>query len=320
MATETLRDEPVGVAIGRFQTYNLTDGHKALIQKTLNHANSLVLIGTNPISGTKRNPLTSGVIAHMIRESFNYPRLNIQTLPDFPTDLRWTQEVDARIAELYPLLSARIYTGPDGIRESYSGRFAIESIDRVEGLRATRLREDLLRKQQSLNDSFRRGMIFQTMRLPSSPRIAVDGAITSNVLGMGPAVALIKKNGEELWRFPGGMVDFGDVALETAAKRELREELGNDVNFTAPTYVASARIADWRLRGTMASNFSAFFWARHLSGPIRAGDDAHSAGWFALTSETTDLLMDEHRFFYLELLEFVKKHPDLTGLRFEETK
>jgi ADP-ribose pyrophosphatase YjhB (NUDIX family) len=319
---ETLRDEPVGVTIGRFQTYALTDAHRLLITKALDHPQTLVLIGNNPISGTKRNPLPASVVAAMIREYAGQGRLNIEALPDFPTDERWSQEVDARIAALFPLQSARIYTGPDGIKKQYSGRHVVENIESVPGARASSLRTGLLTTKQTFSEGFRRGMIYQTQRLLSRPRLAVDIAMTGNVPGVGPAVALIKKNSEPLYRFPGGLVDVTDSSLEAAANRELREELGGEgMEFTKPEYVVSAAISDWRLKYPAEGAQSALFWSRHLHGPIKAGDDAHAAAWFALDEASLrNVIMPEHTHFVHELVRFAHLNPGKTQLRFGGTR
>lgn len=57
-----------------------------------------------------------------------------------------------------------------------------------------------------------------------SGKVAVKAMITN-----GDKVLITRSEGDEMWDFPGGRIDDGE-ALEDAVTREVREEIGAEVN------------------------------------------------------------------------------------------
>ncbi len=81
------------------------------------------------------------------------------------------------------------------------------------------------------------------------------------------------------WAFPGGFLD-PDETLENAAKRELKEETGLDINNLKQFKTYSDPERDPRGR-----TISTVFYAKiHPSGKVmaKAGDDAAKTRWFSL--------------------------------------
>jgi bifunctional NMN adenylyltransferase/nudix hydrolase len=58
-------------------------------------------------------------------------------------------------------------------------------------------------------------------------------------------ILVVKKAGEDKWRFPGGMVDPTDTSLEHTVRREVMEEC--PVSWMGdPEYIFSTAVGDWR--------------------------------------------------------------------------
>lgn len=111
------------------------------------------------------------------------------------------------------------------------------------------------------------------------PRAAV-----STILIDGVRVLLVKRANppaQDLYAFPGGRVDDGEV-LEDAALRELREETG--LIGKAPVPFKSYDLKEVDAEGRVTSWFSLTVFKATLdpTGPSRpiASDDALEAGWF----------------------------------------
>jgi ADP-ribose pyrophosphatase YjhB (NUDIX family) len=112
-------------------------------------------------------------------------------------------------------------------------------------------------------------------------------------------VLLIKRGREPLlglWAFPGGLVELGE-RLEDAAKREVREEAGIEID--GLEQVDLAEIVRRDPNDTVDSHYVLIvFAARHSSGEPAAGDDAAEARWVAphewatmkLTADTARIL------------------------------
>ena len=95
-------------------------------------------------------------------------------------------------------------------------------------------------------------------------------------------VLLIKRGHEPLiglWAFPGGLVELGE-RLEDAAKREVREEAGVEID--GLEQVDLAEIVRRDANGGVEGHYVLIvFGARHRSGDPVAGDDAAEARWVA---------------------------------------
>ena len=109
----------------------------------------------------------------------------------------------------------------------------------------------------------------KTSSKPRNPFLTVDLIIEYN-----EGLILIKrKNPPEGWALPGGFVDYGET-LESAAKREAKEETGLDVKLIRQFHAYSDPKRDPR-HHTITIVFIA-----KADGKLKAGDDAKEIGTF----------------------------------------
>ncbi len=113
-----------------------------------------------------------------------------------------------------------------------------------------------------------------TGQRPQTPLLAVD--VLVHLPGQG--IVLIERRNPPLgWALPGGFVDLGE-SCETAARREMREETGLDVELTALFGVYSDPARDPR-----GHTVSAVYTAQALNpDQLQAGDDAAGVAVFPL--------------------------------------
>jgi 8-oxo-dGTP diphosphatase len=116
------------------------------------------------------------------------------------------------------------------------------------------------------------------------PRATVDV-----IVEVGGGIALIRRrNPPPGWAIPGGFIDDGERA-EDAARREMREELGVDVELVTLLGVYSDPARDPR-----GHTISTVYVGRASDSP-RAGDDAADAGVFRRDTLPTPLAFDHAR-------------------------
>lgn len=122
------------------------------------------------------------------------------------------------------------------------------------------------------------------MSEPRNPYPTVDVIIETP-----GGVVLIERAHEPLgWALPGGFVDYGEAPAD-AARREVKEETGLDVELTDLLFVYGAPDRDPRQH-----NLSVVYVGR-ASGTPRGGDDAARAEVFALDALPSPLCFDHAR-------------------------
>lgn len=151
-------------------------------------------------------------------------------------------------------------------------------------------------------EEFRNGCVYATQNSHTAMFPTVDCAIFTDLkwthLYMG------KKQGSQLFRFPGGFVDPTlDSSYEGAALREAKEETGLDcINVR---YVGSMVIPDWRYAGETEGIMTTLFTMRPETpgATPTAGDDLAEVHIVSLNDLTGDAVVHEHR----ELLHRLKQ-------------
>jgi 8-oxo-dGTP diphosphatase len=104
-----------------------------------------------------------------------------------------------------------------------------------------------------------------------------------------PSIVLIERRNPPLgWALPGGFVDYGE-SVETAARREAKEETGLDVTLVEQFHVYSDPDRDPRQH-----TLSVVFLAT-AQGTPQAGDDAQHLEVFELGNLPTNLCFDHDR-------------------------
>lgn len=285
----------VGVIIGRFQVDTLHEGHRALINQAFsNHRRVIILVGCSPIVGTKHDPLDYPTRLRMLQAE--YPDAIIHPLPDNQSDIAWSKCVDDLVRLTVPNVSkAVIYGGRDSFHKHYSGAFSAVVIDTgINYQSGTEQRQNIGKVVRNSSD-FRAGIIYSTQNSWPYSKSCVDIAVIKRVNGLEPAVLLGKKENEQKWRLPGGMVEKNQ-SLEEAAQRELKEETAIVVDVASLTYVTSTPISDWRFKHAGEIGLvTALFCVNVDEGThAKAGDDLVEIKWCPLIN-AVDEVMNGHK-------------------------
>jgi cytidyltransferase-like protein len=247
----------LGVVIGRFQTWQLTKGHRKLIETALNENDEvLILIGDSGINPNENDPLSFQHRRLMILHSYNQDNISIFKLSDsLYCDKKWSNEIDKaikyrintfdEIEENKRNWQVTIYGGRDNnIEKYYSGIHPIKIIEATSGKSGTEMRKEAADYNQYWSKEFNSGCIYGvTNRFPASYSVVDIIAYTSD-----KHITLGKKG--EAWMLPGGFVEKTDISLKEAAIRELYEETAIIAHSLNMHYLDTLIIDDPRFRKT----------------------------------------------------------------------
>jgi bifunctional NMN adenylyltransferase/nudix hydrolase len=308
----------IGCIIGRYQVPYLHAGHKDLINYVKDNNESLILlIGTNPVSGTRYNPMDFQTRKIMIQRDF--PEAVILPLIDKSNNKAWSEQIDQILNNLYQFnKNITIYGGRDNSLSCYQGNYKTETITSInKELSGTSLRKEAAGKVLTSED-FRAGIIYNIEN--SFPKIVpcVDIAIVKSIFELNPLdmkeyevgkkILLGRKSGNSLWCFPGGHVDIEDESSELAAAREVMEETG--ISLCLPDeleYIGSAKIQDYRYKNGDALHTTFFLAELWYDREIKAADDLAELKWFSLEKDTKLQLISNHRKLYDMLVKHLEK-------------
>jgi len=289
----------IGVLVGRFQVHELHEAHHYLIKQVVeNHKKVILFLGVPKVVGTKKNPLDFDSRKKMIQSS--YPDATILSLPDFGNDRRWTEELDKRIREIYPIGDILLYGGRDSFIPYYKkggGKFDTKELEQHTFVSGTEVRKMVSDEVKSSAD-FRAGVIYQTYNQYPKVHPCVDIAPMRD-----GKVLLAKKPFEDGWRIIGGFVHPGDETLESSAIRRLKTEAGVDINVSDPIYVKSFRVKDWRYQSEEDKIMTTLFKCDYLWGSIEPSQEISELKWFELNDELVNSVVEEHK----ELIQFLLK-------------
>ncbi|RFS23526.1 NUDIX domain-containing protein [Chitinophaga silvatica] len=265
-----------GIIIARFQTPSLHEGHLALIKEVEQHHNKIVIVlGVAPVKGSRKNPLDYYTRERMIKQQF--PNIIILPLSDQKSDNVWSKTLDELLQTTFPHETFLLYGSRDSFIESYSGKFPTTSLPPVQDYNATALRDAISDKVLD-TEAFRAGIIYNTYSLFPTAFPTVDIAVFRNDK---QELLLGRKPKEQAWRLPGGFADPTDESFEIAAVRELQEECGN-ITVSAPVYVASLRVNDWRYKHEANKIITTLFSTNLIDGIPTPSDDLAALKWITV--------------------------------------
>lgn len=307
---EKTKKYDVGVIVGRFQTHELTEGHKSLINHVLeNHDTCLIILGNSPLRNTLNNPLDFQCRRVMINEE--YPDIDIGYVHDHSSDEYWSTQLDLVIHQhLNTQQTAVLYGSRDSFIKHYHGRHDTIELEADIQTSATALRRQVCNKYPRTKD-YRAGMIAATANRFPTCYMCVDLA----VIGHDGRLLLGRKPGETQWRFFGGFLDparrgmEGKGSLEENAIREGKEEASKDmsIELSPPVYIGSTGIDNWRYRGEPDSIMTALFASKLIFGKPEANDDIEAIRWVDLNDLPRTELVPEHRVLLDKFTEWLAK-------------
>lgn len=281
----------LGVVVVRVQVPELHDGHRYLLDAVTGiHEHVLVVIGDSETRLTPDDPLTFDMRKQMILSA--YPKVMIYPLADQPSDYVWSEHLDALIEFHGINLSAPavLYGGRDSFLKHYHGKNRTFELPPAHPMSGTDERAKVVAEDSA---AFRRGMIYAARyRYPTSYQ-CVDVGMFRIIDGKKHLLLGQKKRDEGKWRLIGGFVSPGDVSLEAAASRELREETTLEAGFLA--YMGSTQVDDYRYPKSGSDRLmTAVFLTEFTYGTAEAKDDLDAVRWFPWDSHLVEMIVREH--------------------------
>ncbi|GGH74895.1 bifunctional NMN adenylyltransferase/nudix hydrolase [Filimonas zeae] len=266
-----------GVIIARFQTPFLHEGHHYLIEsvRALHHR-VVIVLGTSPVKGSKRNPFDFYTRERMIKAA--YPEIPVLPLRDCASDEVWSHKLDELLDTAFTGEAFILYGSRSSFADAYSGKWATEVLPEKGDFCGTDVREkhsDLVLDSQD----FRMGINYACYSRYNTVYPTVDIALFNNNR---TRLLLGRKKEETTWRLPGGFADTTDNSYEEAARRELTEECGELVT-SVLSYLGSCRVDDWRYRSENDKIMTLLFTGNLLEGEPAANDDLAELAWFEVT-------------------------------------
>lgn len=282
------KNYPIGALVGRFQVHQLHEAHHYLIKQVVdNHKKVVLFLGVSKVLGSKKNPLDFDTRKKMIQK--DYPEAVVLALPDFGNDLLWSQELDRRLREVYPIGDVLLYGGRDSFIPYYKGHFDTKELEQYTFISGTEVRRKISEEIKN-SDDFRAGIIYQSYNQYQRVFPTVDIACLNENK---TKVLLAKKPFEDGYRFIGGFLNETDSSFEHSAKRVFIDETGTEIGDL--TYVGSTQIKDWRYRGEDDKIMTTLFKGKFIFGTIKPSQDISELRWFEISKLKPEDLMPEHR-------------------------
>lgn len=273
-----IKDYPIGILVGRFQVHELHEAHHYLIkQVTENHKKVILFLGVAKTTGTKKNPLDFETRKRMIQK--HYPNITILSLPDFGNDKKWSQEMDLRIKEIFPIGNILMYGGRDSFIPFYKkggGHFDCKELDQYTFVSGTEVRKNISEQVKDSSD-FRAGVIYQSYNQYPKVHPYVNVAIFNE----DNKILLSKKPNEDGWRFLGGFSHPNDESYEHTARRKVISDAGK-IEIGDIQYLTSMKIDDWRYRQEEDKILTILFTSKYVFGRIDPSEEISELRWFDL--------------------------------------
>jgi bifunctional NMN adenylyltransferase/nudix hydrolase len=284
----------LGVIVARFQTPQLTPGHRELIESVQAlHPKVMIVLGVARVIPTKKNPLDFATRQKMLQEA--YPGIEVLPINDQRSNETWSKNLDQLVRAYHPHERVVLYGGRDSFSQCYSGRFPVVELVSALSESGTQARQQAFHTVRNTED-FRAGICYAVANRYAIKNPTVDVAVMR-----GNELLLVHKDedGENRWRFVGGHIDLGETG-EQAARREVQEETG--VSLSKLEYITSATIDDWRYAGSGDGIFTTLFLGRYGYGAARAADDVQGARWFEISSLGKEMIVTEHQVLFAALM------------------
>jgi len=287
------KDYNVGVIVGRFQSPELHEAHKELIQYVLDrHDKVYIFLGISLVYSIK-NPYDFEIRRKMIQEDF--PMVNILSITDMPgQDENWSKMLDFCINTVTANHDkVLLYGSRDSFIPSYKGRYQTQELVPSIEISATELRQRASRGTLCSRD-FRCGVIWSYYnRFPicyPTVDIAIFKQETNEIL-------LGRKPGKNKYQFIGGFCETRSNSNEEDAKREVIEETGLEVSDLE--YIGSSYIDDIRYKGLRDTDCirTTFYLGYYIYGSAKGNDDIEETKWFTfknLEENYKDLIEKQH--------------------------
>jgi bifunctional NMN adenylyltransferase/nudix hydrolase len=294
---------PIGALCGRFQVHELHQAHRYIIDQVVdNHKKVILFLGVTKTAGTKKNPLDFETRKRMIQK--HYPDITIISLPDFGDDKRWSQEMDKRIREIYPVGDVLMYGGRDSFIPYYKnggGQFNCKELEQHTFVSGTEVRK-IVSEQVKESSDFRAGVIYQSYNQFPKVHPCVD-IVPFNEDGT--KILLARKPNEDGWRFIGGFAHPNDQSYEMTGRRKLREEAGL-IEIGDIRYVTSLKVDDWRYHSEEDKILTILFKCKYVFGRIEPSQEISELKWFDISLISEKDMVKEHKELIVILKEIEK--------------
>lgn len=237
----------VGVIVGRFQVNELHPGHIELLDwVNENHDTMIVAIGCSKVQ-SQTNPLPYHARQVMLAEK--YPNAIFFPIFDEESDISWSRTLDEAVGRsIREPETVCLYGSRDGFIEYYHGKYPTEELISTQPFwSGTDVRRKIANKVLSSSD-FRAGIIYAMSG--GWPKVipTVDAVIFSQSPydegATRNSIYMVRKNGQDKLRFPGGYVEPG-MTYKEAIRKEIREEVGS-LEVDGLQYLGDTEIDDWR--------------------------------------------------------------------------
>lgn len=297
----------IGVLVGRFQVHELHEAHHYLIKQVVdNHKKVILFLGVPKVVGTKKNPLDFDSRKKMIQH--HYPNIVILSLPDFGDDRRWTQELEKRVIEVYPIGEVLLYGGRDSFIPYYKkggGQFDCRELNEYGTfVSGTEVRK-LVSSEVKDSPDFRAGVIYQSYNQYPKVHPCVDVAILDE---SEEKILLAKRPYEDGWRFIGGFSRPTDTSYEHTARRKVSQDAGGNLAITDLKYVGSCQIPDWRYQSEEDKILSVLFVTKKMFGRIEPSDDVSELKWWNINEISEKNITSEHKILLDMFLKYKKNN------------
>lgn len=270
----------IGVLVARFQTNDLHDGHKYVIDQVVkNHKKVIIFLGVPKFVGTKKNPLDFDTRKKMIQQY--YPDIVVSSIPDTNDNHIWAKELDKRIREIYPHGDVLLYGSRDSFIPYYHqglGKFITKELDPLGTFTATDVRR-LISEEVKNSIDFRSGVIYHAYNLyprviPTLTLIPFNSDKTK--------ILISKKYNENSWKLISGFILPSDDTIELSGKRILLNKAGTNIESENYQYFASMKVEDWRFRGEDDKVMTTIMTCDYLWGQINPSDDISEIKWISI--------------------------------------